>query len=118
MPCRPAQDTSRIHSVYQSTRRVAPLSQFQEGGEGTADPPLRSPGFPVDFNGFRELPEKKQVLIKPPLVLGTAGSTNEKAGAPSFALLAKGGIRDGRYRGSRYPTLRKKREGWGTRRVT
>jgi hypothetical protein len=40
---------------------------------------------------------------------------HEWAGAPSFALFAKGGIRDGRYRDSWYPTLRKKREGWGTR---
>jgi hypothetical protein len=37
------------------------------------------------------------------------------AGAPSFALFAKGGIGDRRYRDSWYPTLRKKREGWGTR---
>jgi hypothetical protein len=36
---------------------------------------------------------------------------HEKAGAPSFALFAKGGIRDGRFRDSWYPTLRKKREG-------
>ena len=40
---------------------------------------------------------------------------HEKAGAPSFAFFAKGGIRDGRYRDSWYPTLRKMREGWGTR---
>ncbi len=37
------------------------------------------------------------------------------AGGPSFAFFAKGGIRNGRYRDSRYPTLRKKGEGWGTR---
>jgi hypothetical protein len=40
---------------------------------------------------------------------------HEKAGAPSFALLVKGGIRDRRHRDSWCPTLRKKREGWGTR---
>jgi hypothetical protein len=41
------------------------------------------------------------------------GPRSRKSG--SFALFAKGGIRDRRYRDSWYPTLRKKREGWGTR---
>jgi hypothetical protein len=80
------------------------------------------------------LSDKKQTRFMPPWV-GNAGGRlrrnrfsiklrfglwhgkkhHEKAGAPSFALFAKGGIGDGRYRDSWYPTLRKKREGWGTR---
>ena len=49
-------------------------------------------------------------------MLGTAGSS-DKTGAPSLNPFFgfKGGIRDRRYRDSWYPTLRKKREGWGTR---
>jgi hypothetical protein len=48
-----------------------------------------------------------------PHTLPWLGPRSRKSG--SFALFAKGGISDGRYRDSWYPTLRKKREGWGTR---
>src|ERR1700689_1385960 len=50
------------------------------------------------------------------MVLGATRQRNQSPGAPSFAFLAKGGIRDCRFEDSCYPTLRKKREGWGTRR--
>jgi HlyD family secretion protein len=40
---------------------------------------------------------------------------HEKAGAPSFALFAKGGIRDRRIEIRGIPPFAKKREGWGTR---
>jgi hypothetical protein len=41
---------------------------------------------------------------------------HEKAGGPSFALFAKGGIRDRRIEIRGIPPFAKKREGWGTRR--
>jgi hypothetical protein len=44
-----------------------------------------------------------------------SGKYNQSAGAPSFALLAKGGIPQLLTHTVVYPILRKNREGWGTR---
>jgi hypothetical protein len=59
--------------------------------------------------------KRNKFSIKPRLVFGTAGSTTKRRVPHPLRSFAKGGIRDGRYRDSWYPTLRQKREGWGTR---
>jgi hypothetical protein len=85
------------------------------GGKKTK-PPLHCapPDFLLNWVGsasFMRLSEKKQVLDYAAVGVWHGGKHHEKAGAPSFASFAKGGIRDSRYRDSWYPTLRKKREG-------
>jgi hypothetical protein len=109
----------------QSLRTIAPIHQ-QNCHPDRSEAQWRDLQFRLTCNKICFIPggrqrrwmtDKKQVLIKLPLVFGTAGSTTNRRGAPSFAFFAKGGIRDRRYRDSWYPTLRKEREGWGTRRV-
>jgi hypothetical protein len=67
----------------------------------------------LDTSNYRTNPGRSQPW--PTRSYRKISSCREPRGAPSFAFFAKGGIRDGRYRDSWYPTLRKKREGWGTR---
>jgi len=55
--------------------------------------------------------KRNKFSIKPRLVFGTAGSTTKRRVPHPLRSFAKGGIRDGRYRDSWYPTLRKEREG-------
>ncbi len=76
------------------------------------------PDFLLNLVGsasFMRLSGKNKFSIKPRLVFGTAGSTTNRRVPHPLRFFAKGGIGDGRYRDSWYPTLRKKREGWGTR---
>jgi len=103
----------------QSLRTIAPIHQ-QNCHPDRSEAQWRDLQFGLTCNKICFIPggrqrrwmtDKKQVLIKLPLVFGTAGSTTNRRGAPSFAFFAKGGIRDRRYRDSWYPTLRKMREG-------